>query len=337
MKKIRLNLVLLITFIIISGTYLSVSANYNLNSEFLKNNDIANTIVSADNYQVLLEKSTNYNSFSYDFLMGISMLGHRTYGKKSFKILDDFRIANQIPNYGTLITKQDLLSLDRLLNDQEILDLQRINFYKNLYPKLNIITNNNILNHHYLAELFLTISYLPKEHSDFLKTVKINNNLHGYNGYGGYGEIEIKVGYLLDNIKFKQVFLHEMGHIVDTGLTGTKDSGYSSYTDDNLKLYNNDLSLGFFNISWENENIIKNNLSRINFVSDYAMTNAFEDFAESYSLYVGNGNTFRCLAKNNLIIQNKYNYFKNYIFKDREYFTGKEYCQNLKIENVTDL
>jgi hypothetical protein len=46
------------------------------------------------------------------------------------------------------------------------------------------------------------------------------------------------------------------------------------------------------------------------------MTNKYEDFAESFTYYVLHNNDFYSKAKKSDILMNKYNFFKNNIFKN---------------------
>lgn len=58
------------------------------------------------------------------------------------------------------------------------------------------------------------------------------------------------------------------------------------------------------------------------FVTDYAITNNSEDFADSFSAYIMAGNIFRQRAKLNPYLNQKYEFLKTNIFEGREYLTG---------------
>ena len=49
---------------------------------------------------------------------------------------------------------------------------------------------------------------------------------------------------------------------------------------------------------------------------------AIEDFAESFAMYVMQGNTFRKLAETKPVLAQKYAWLKNNAFAGKEYFTG---------------
>jgi hypothetical protein len=55
------------------------------------------------------------------------------------------------------------------------------------------------------------------------------------------------------------------------------------------------------------------------FISEYAKTNAAEDFAEHFTAYILKGEKFRNLAVNDQVLGRKYNFFKNMLFDGKEY------------------
>jgi hypothetical protein len=55
------------------------------------------------------------------------------------------------------------------------------------------------------------------------------------------------------------------------------------------------------------------------FLSGYALTNKYEDFAESFTFYVFHNEDFRSRAQKNLMIARKYNFFRKYVFINTEF------------------
>jgi len=53
------------------------------------------------------------------------------------------------------------------------------------------------------------------------------------------------------------------------------------------------------------------------------MTNKYEDFAESFVYYVLHNRDFLEKTKSNSILKEKYDFFSNYIFKNKEFFFTK--------------
>ncbi|MDD2745054.1 MAG: hypothetical protein PHU93_00815 [Candidatus Gracilibacteria bacterium] len=109
-----------------------------------------------------------------------------------------------------------------------------------------------------------------------------------------------------------KVFAHELGHVVD--IQYLKPGRFSS--DDSDKYYD---------ISWLDVSTKKPKMGLKDFVSGYAMTNKYEDFGESFNYYLFHNNDFAKRAKSSVVLQNKYNFFKKYVFPKQEFIgTGFE-------------
>ncbi len=110
-----------------------------------------------------------------------------------------------------------------------------------------------------------------------------------------------------ENEEIVSVFIHEFAHHLDI------------YYLDSSVFNNIDPSKYFYDISWESTKVIKSWLTWSDFVSGYSMTNKYEDFAESFTYFVLHNNSFKEKAKKSDILKQKYNYFSDYIFKNREF------------------
>lgn len=84
-----------------------------------------------------------------------------------------------------------------------------------------------------------------------------------------------------------------------------------------------DISFDFYDISWEQTDILKAWNSTSDFVSGYAMTNKYEDFAESFTFYVLHNFDFLKKAEKSEKLQEKYNFFKKYVFINWEFITDE--------------
>lgn len=116
------------------------------------------------------------------------------------------------------------------------------------------------------------------------------------------------------------MFVHEMGHIVDTGLMeGHSSAGVSSYKDYRLAIFRDDPSIGFYTINWKNSNTTWKNGVVFDFVTEYASSDPFEDFAETYNFYLLHGSQFKYAAKFNQRLAQKYAYMRDRVFDGREY------------------
>ena len=94
--------------------------------------------------------------------------------------------------------------------------------------------------------------------------------------------------------------------IVDTVI---HEIGHNAYYD--IVEYNPEL-----NSQWEKlnfESLLKNLIEGTGFVSDYAMTDKYEDFAESYNIYVRDPELLQFMNSD------KYEFLRDYVFSGREY------------------
>lgn len=133
---------------------------------------------------------------------------------------------------------------------------------------------------------------------------------------------------IIGGTDFDKVLLHELGHVIDLGgLQGTADSGESAYKDGMISIYNNDPSVLFYEISWGKESEKKQGASELDFVSGYAASDAFEDFAESLLYYKEHGEEFRLLAEDNVALAQKYAFFQEEVFAGKEFSTGKKFVE----------
>ena len=132
----------------------------------------------------------------------------------------------------------------------------------------------------------------------------------------------------LDNmVELENVLVHEIGHVIDLGyLVDTKADYKSQFTDFGKAIDMSDPSVYFYNISWESNQVLGSETNKYDFVSDYAMTDPFEDFAESLIVYRNYGAYFRKLIsdRKSEALEYKYDFIKTKIFNGVE-FDGSNY------------
>lgn len=166
--------------------------------------------------------------------------------------------------------------------------------------------------------VYEAFSYIPPEHLSQLKRLIFSFDPAIRRGLGGGNQITIRCVNVTDD-ELKTVFLHEVGHIVDTGLfQGHFYAGKSPFYDGKNPLYRDDMSLRFYNLSWS-ATASKRDEELLHFVSEYSTTDPFEDFAESYVYYFLHGPEFRYLATFDPVLAQKYEYMKEYVFQ-KEYY-----------------
>ena len=115
--------------------------------------------------------------------------------------------------------------------------------------------------------------------------------------------------------EFIKLFIHEFGHVVDIYFL----------TPNNQWL---DVSENFYRISWQNSTLKKAWQKQTYFVSGYAATNQYEDFAESFTFYIFHNRTFEERALRDEIMRQKYLFFRQNVFPhgsfvDTDFSLGK--------------
>jgi hypothetical protein len=100
-----------------------------------------------------------------------------------------------------------------------------------------------------------------------------------------------------------KVLVHEIGHMIDI---------YSL----RKTLKKSDISEEFYQINWKDPSTIKAWVPQSSFVSGYASSNQYEDFAESFAMYIFHNKEFLKRAGQNDFLKQKYNFLKRNIFWD---------------------
>lgn len=172
-----------------------------------------------------------------------------------------------------------------------------------------------------------TLKFLPREHTGGIKKLTLSFDPTIRRGMAGGDTMIIRCVNVSEN-ELTAVLIHEVGHIVDTGVNlNSKDHKLkSSFMDGPSPVYQDDPSMSFYDKSFVNSNTRKVSVDELDFVSGYAMTDPFEDFAETYLYYVLHGNAFRQLTQSSNILKEKYEFMKNSVFNNKEY--------NIENENV---
>ena len=170
---------------------------------------------------------------------------------------------------------------------------------------------------------------LPLNHTSGLKNLVLDYDPKAYRGLGGKNIIILRA-VNMDDQEFTAVMIHEIGHNVDLGhLSELDKTNKSEFMDGKKPVYEGDLSLDFYRISWENDQTRKKTASNLDFVSGYAMTDPFEDFAETYVYYVLHNKEFKSLTQTSDKLLAKYNFMKSKVFNGKEFDTGEYLTENL--------
>jgi hypothetical protein len=185
------------------------------------------------------------------------------------------------------------------------------------------------------ALVYKTLKAMPEETTGQLKNLTLYFTPDGRRGLGGGSTIILRCQNISDG-ELASVLVHELGHIQDTGvMKGNYWVKESEFKDGKSSIYQDDPSLGFYRLSFSNETTLKKSATEDDFVSGYAMTDPFEDFAETYNFYVLHGENFRTIMKDNNILRKKYIFMRDTVFHGQEFsndsgtdfslFTGRNY------------
>lgn len=171
--------------------------------------------------------------------------------------------------------------------------------------------------------VYQTYVQLPPEHTRNLAELTLYYTNDGRRGLGGHNVMVLRCNNV-DKSELAAVFTHEIGHLVDGSyLTGINKYQSSGFYDFDQEVAIDDASLGFYRISWLSDKKRKSTARELDFVSLYAMSDPFEDFAETYMFYRLHGESFRLLKESSTALHEKYEFMKWKVFKGQEFGNDK--------------
>jgi len=171
--------------------------------------------------------------------------------------------------------------------------------------------------------LLSVMAQLPSEHTSSLKNLVLDYDPKAYRGLGGRSLIILRA-VDMDTAEQTAVLIHEIGHNVDLGVMAEKSQEtMSEFRDGKSAVYESDPSLGFYRLSWDSEKTRKKTATNFDFVSGYAMSDPFEDFAEGYVYYVLHNQDFKSKAQTSDVLWEKYKFIRDVVFKGEIFATGE--------------
>jgi hypothetical protein len=186
----------------------------------------------------------------------------------------------------------------------------------------NFESDKTDLNNSQKEEIKQLFAKLPQGHSASVEKVILDYDPSAYRGLGGNSMIVLRA-VKIDMEELIAVLVHEIGHNVDYGyLTPVKQETKSAFKDGNFPLFVTDPSVYFYQISWSDDTTYKKGISNLDFVSGYAMSDPFEDFAETYTYYVLHNADFKALTAESPKLLAKYRFMKYRVFGGAEFDTG---------------
>lgn len=164
---------------------------------------------------------------------------------------------------------------------------------------------------------------LPTRHTATLKKLEVRKENHASRGLANSQMMILNTESINSEDELQAVFTHEMGHVVDLGLLKPRSTRKSAFWTAGTQVYENDPSLNFYKLSWVDYKTKNLSATRSDFISGYAQSSPFEDFAECYLFYRLHGEKFRNIATDSAVLQAKYNFMKATVFKGEEFQTQK--------------
>ncbi|MFN7160271.1 MAG: putative zinc-binding metallopeptidase [Candidatus Gracilibacteria bacterium] len=158
----------------------------------------------------------------------------------------------------------------------------------------------------------------PAKFTNPLVNLTLKTSSEGPRGLAGSNTMILRVSDMKDS-ELVGVAIHELGHVVDLGhFTGSGRGNASGFMDGDTSIATDDVSSEFYAISWKNSNE-KISTNNEGFVSGYASSDPFEDFAETFNYYTLHADEFKVLAKGNVQLAKKYEFMKNKVFDGKEF------------------
>lgn len=180
-----------------------------------------------------------------------------------------------------------------------------------------------------------TLSALPASHRETVQLITLTLDDKARRGLGGGSHIIIRCTGMSD-AELAAVVIHEVGHTVDATLFAGTSIVTTAFSDGPNVLSIDDQSIAFYTLNWTSNTNHTDDSESSDFVSVYAASDPFEDFAESYAAYVLHGSNFLTAAAKNKTLQAKYDFLKNTVFNGTTY-TLAENPIELPVRDITVL
>lgn len=151
-------------------------------------------------------------------------------------------------------------------------------------PLLPVVNRKEFTaNHRILADK--TLRTLPSGCRDNLKNFYVRYDNPKNRGLGGKTTIII-TGNVPDS-EFIALLTHECAHVIHSNMTGNPSASPSAFKDGLTPIAKDSPLAAFLGITWENEHVLKEGVDPdVDFVSGYASSDPFEDFAETFAAYM---------------------------------------------------
>lgn len=163
---------------------------------------------------------------------------------------------------------------------------------------------------------------LPEDHVEAVRNLTLSFDSTMRRGLAGGNTLILRC-VDMDVQETTAVLIHEMGHVVDTGLLGRSLYGEkTTFVDRGKTVYSSDPSVTLYGVNWEDNSSFTGR--KRDFISGYAMENPYEEFAETYAMYVLHGPLFRFYAAHNRALTEKYEFMRDVVFEGVEFDFASE-------------
>lgn len=157
------------------------------------------------------------------------------------------------------------------------------------------------------------LQLVPTEHITKLETIVLHDDVNSRRGLANKNTIYLRCS--IPEAELIAVLIHEIGHVVDLSYIDKKDGLVTDFGFENFPVYSDDDSLDYYHLSWSDcSETLQENVT--DFVSEYAMSSCYEDFAETYTYYLLHNSDFTMAKDYNLALFSKYYFMKNITFAD---------------------
>ena len=172
------------------------------------------------------------------------------------------------------------------------------------------------------ASIEQTLSALPTKLTSNIETFRLFFSRRSPRGLSNSKIVELRCLKLAED-EIVSVLVHELGHSTDLGYLRGNSLAPSKFSDGQIRIPADDPSVRFYQLSWRDEATQHFMADRKDFVSGYAMSDCFEDFAESFNFYILHGKDFRALKHESTTLEKKYAFLRDEIFHGVEFESNR--------------
>ncbi len=187
----------------------------------------------------------------------------------------------------------------------------------------------------YKASVINTLQLFPYKNFKSLQRIKYKpDSLR--RGMASDRSIYLNFDKMDSDLEIRKVLIHEIWHIFDLWyLTSKEKKIITNFKDWSNDIYADDISLTFYSLCWKNEYEQNGNCKDTDFSSWYSQSDAFEDFAESYLLYIEHNWSFQKMMKESDIMKKKYILMRKFLKVTPKTWEYKEYKDGERVWDLT--